>query len=34
MGACTNEDAQVVKLLLSKGAEIHAHDGTEVSQHD
>ncbi|DBB15707.1 TPA: hypothetical protein ACH3X3_003914 [Trebouxia sp. C0006] len=30
MGACTNEDAQVVKLLLSKGANIHAHDGTEL----
>lgn len=30
MGACTNEDAQVVKLLLSKGANIHARDGTKV----
>ena len=34
MGACTNKDAQVVKLLLSYGADLHACDGTEVSQHD
>ncbi len=34
MGVCTNKDAQVVKLLLSKGADIHARDDTEVSQHD
>ena len=30
MGACTNEDAQMVQLLVTKGADIHARDGTEV----
>ena len=31
MAACTNEDAQVVQLLVTKGADVHARDGTEVS---
>ena len=31
MGACTNEDAQVAQLLVTKGADVHARDGTEVS---
>lgn len=32
MAACTNEDAEVVKLLVQHGADLHAQDGTEVSQ--
>lgn len=31
MAACANEDAQVAQLLVTKGADVHARDGTEVS---
>lgn len=30
MAACTNDDAEVLKLLLKHGGDIHAQDNTQV----